>query len=162
MRLKIWWTQKKASVILLLLQKLTGIAKAPKSNWTASKKQVEEIKKDRRIEWEEIESFCYGELGLSTEQYCRLTYREYLLKAEGYNRQQSAINNRFRMQVYLSVKPYLKDQDLTVYDFMPLPDDPTQEEIEKAESERLEEAGAEARKVRDQILSKHKQRNGGI
>jgi hypothetical protein len=66
------------------------------------------------------------------------------------------------MQVYLSVKPYLKDQDLTVYDFMPLPDDPTLEEIEKAESERLEEAGAEARKVRDQILSKHKQRNGGI
>lgn len=69
---------------------------------------------------------------------------------------------RLRMLTYTIAKPYLKDQDMTAYEFMPLDDDPTPEEIEQHEKERLEKEMANARKRRDEILEKVKKRNGGI
>lgn len=66
------------------------------------------------------------------------------------------------MLTYTIAKPYLKDENMTVYEFWPLDGDPTPEEIKEDQQERLEremEAAAEARK---RILKKFKQRNGGI
>lgn len=66
------------------------------------------------------------------------------------------------MLTYTIAKPYLKDQNMSVYEFMPLEGDPTAEEMEQQEKERLEKEMAEAMKARERILSKFKQRNGGL
>ena len=66
------------------------------------------------------------------------------------------------MLTYTIAKPYLKDQNMTVYDFWPLEGDPTAEEINEGHKERLEKETEEAMKARERILTKFKQRNGGI
>lgn len=66
------------------------------------------------------------------------------------------------MLTYTIAKPYLKDQNMTVYEFWPMDGDPTPDEITQDQQERLEremEAAAEARK---RIIQKFKQRNAGI
>lgn len=64
------------------------------------------------------------------------------------------------MLSYTIAKPYLKNQDMTVYEFMPFESDPTPEEIKQQEQERLERETEAAKKKRDEVLKKHKQRNG--
>jgi hypothetical protein len=66
------------------------------------------------------------------------------------------------MQVFSAIRPYLKNQDLTIYEFMPLPGDPTPEEIEQQEKEQQEQQMAEARRIREDILSRFNSRNGGL
>lgn len=67
---------------------------------------------------------------------------------------------RLRMLTYTIAKPYLKDQDMSVYEFMPFDDDPTPEEITQQEKERLEKEMEAAKKRREEILQKVKLRNG--
>jgi hypothetical protein len=59
-------------------------------------------------------------------------------------------------------KPYLKDEHMTVYEFWPLDGDPTPEEMAQEQRERLEKESKEAAISRERILTKFKQRNGGI
>ena len=59
-------------------------------------------------------------------------------------------------------KPYLKDENMTVYDFWPFDGDPTAEEITQEQQDRLEKEMEAAAKSRERILKKFKQRNGGL
>lgn len=69
---------------------------------------------------------------------------------------------RLRVLTYTIAKPYLKDQDMTVFEFWPLDGDPTPEQIKEDQQERLERASDEAAATRERILKRFKQRNGGI
>lgn len=67
------------------------------------------------------------------------------------------------MLTYTIAKPYLIDQKMTAYEFMPMEGDPTQEEIRQEQQERLEQETEAAKKRRDEILGKHKRKlNGGV
>jgi hypothetical protein len=67
------------------------------------------------------------------------------------------------MLTFTIAKPYLKDQDMTAYDFWPLDGDPTPEEIQKEQQERLERETENAREFRERILNKHRaKKNAGI
>lgn len=59
-------------------------------------------------------------------------------------------------------KPYLKDQNMSPYEFWPLEGDPTPEEINEEQQERLERESKEAAIARERILNKFKKRNGGV
>lgn len=91
-----------------------------------------------------------------------MTYREYLLAAEGHNRKERVENERLRMLTYTVAKPYLNDQNMSVTEFWPLDGDPTPEEINKEQQERLERETQEAAIARERILKKFKHRNGGF
>ena len=91
-----------------------------------------------------------------------MTYREYLFATEGYTRRQRVENDRLRMLTYTIAKPYLKDQNMNAYEFWPLDGDPTPDEINEEQQERLEKESQEAAIARERILTKFKQRNGGI
>jgi hypothetical protein len=67
-----------------------------------------------------------------------------------------------RLLAYTTAKPYLKDENMTVYEFWPLDGDPTPEEMAQEQQERLEKESKEAAIARERILTKFKQRNGGI
>lgn len=67
------------------------------------------------------------------------------------------------MLTFTIAKPYLKDQEMTAYDFWPLDGDPTAEEIQKEQQERLEREMENAREFRERILKKHRaKKNAGI
>lgn len=66
------------------------------------------------------------------------------------------------MLTYMIAKPYLKDEHMTVYEFWPLEGDPTPEEINEEQKERLEKEMQAAAETRERILKKYKQRNGGV
>jgi hypothetical protein len=89
-----------------------------------------------------------------------MTYREYLLKSEGYGRVIIEDYRQLRMLTYTIASPYLKDQNMTAYEFMPLEGDPTPEEIREHERERLEKEMQAAQERRQQILLDFKKRNG--
>jgi hypothetical protein len=67
-----------------------------------------------------------------------------------------------RLLVYTTAKPYLKDENMTAYEFWPLDGDPTPEEMAQEQQERLQKESKEAAIARERILKKFKQRNGGI
>jgi hypothetical protein len=66
------------------------------------------------------------------------------------------------MLTYTIAKPYLKDENMTVYEFWPLDGDPTRDEINEEQQERLEREMQAASEARKRILKKYKERNGGI
>lgn len=74
-----------------------------------------------------------------------MTYRDYLLMSEGYNDKQQDVDHKVRLLAYMVVKPYLKDQKTSIYEFMPLPGDPTPEEIAAIEQANLEKEMQEAK-----------------
>lgn len=82
-----------------------------------------------------------------------MTYREYELKREGYIRSQYGADQRLRFLAYTTAKPYLKDQNLSIYDFMPLEGDPTPEEIARIQQENLEKEMAQAKIDREKVLT---------
>jgi hypothetical protein len=85
-----------------------------------------------------------------------------LLAADGYNRNEKADNERTRLLAYTMAKPYLKDQNMSPYEFWPLEGDPTPEEINEEQQERLEKEMKAAAEARERIIKKFKQRNGGL
>lgn len=88
-----------------------------------------------------------------------MTYREYLLKSDGYGRVVIEDYRQLRVLTYTIAAPYLKDKNMTAYEFMPLEGDPTPEEIREQENERVEKEMQEAQERRQQILSDFKKRN---
>lgn len=84
------------------------------------------------------------------------------MASDGYTRNEHVETERLRMLTYTIAKPYLKDQNMTVYEFWPLDGDPTEEEITQEQKERLERETQEAQVTRDRILTKFKQRNGRV
>lgn len=67
------------------------------------------------------------------------------------------------MLTYTIAKPYLIDQKMTAYEFMPMEGDPTPQEIRQEQQERLERETEAAKIRRDEILGKHKLKlNGGV
>lgn len=66
------------------------------------------------------------------------------------------------MLTYTIAKPYLKDEHMTVFEFWPLEGDPTPEEINEDQQERLKREMEVAAEARKRILKKFKQRNGGL
>jgi hypothetical protein len=48
-------------------------------------------------------------------------------------------------------KPYLPDQNMTIYDFMPLDGDPSEEERQRIEKENIEKRVLESRKQLEKI-----------
>lgn len=66
------------------------------------------------------------------------------------------------MLTYTIAKPYLKDENMSAYEFMPLEGDPTPEEKRQMDQERLERESQQAAADRKRILNKFKQRNGGL
>lgn len=66
------------------------------------------------------------------------------------------------MLTYTIAKPYLKDEHTTVYDFWPMESDPTPDEKQQMDQERLEKEMEAAAEARERILKKFKQRNGGL
>lgn len=76
-------------------------------------------------------------------------------------RDRRAENERLRMLTYTIAKPYLKDENMTAYEFMPLDGDPTPEEMRQQEQERLVRETEAAKKRRDEILAKHKHKLNG-
>lgn len=66
------------------------------------------------------------------------------------------------MLTYTISKPYLKDQNMTVYEFWPLDGDPTPDEINEEQQERLEKEMQAAAEARERIIKKFKQRNGRV
>lgn len=93
-------------------------------------------------------------------EYRKLTFREYELKRAGYIRGQYDADSRLRFLVYAVAKPYLKDQSMSIYEFMPLAGDPTPEQIARIQQENLEKEMAEARIIKDEIMKAV--RNGGV
>jgi len=83
-----------------------------------------------------------------------------LLAVDGFSRNQKVENERTRFLAYTMAKPYLKDQDMSVYEFWPLDGDPTSEEITQDQNERLEREMEAAAEARARILKKFKERNG--
>ena len=81
---------------------------------------------------------------------------------DGYNRNEHSENARLRMLTYTIAKPYLIDQNMTAYDFWPLDGDPTPDEMQEEQRERLEKEMENAKENRDRILKKFKQRNAGL
>ena len=59
-------------------------------------------------------------------------------------------------------KPYLKDQNMSPYEFWPLDGDPTPEEINEEQKERLEKEMEQATAARERILNKFKERNARV
>jgi hypothetical protein len=55
--------------------------------------------------------------------------------------------------------PYLKDKNMTAYDFWPLEGDPTHEERARIDQEQIEKEMEAAHKRREQILIDFKKRN---
>ncbi len=84
------------------------------------------------------------------------------MASDGYSRNQRIENERLRMLTFTIAKPYLKDESATVYDFWPMDEDPTPEEKQQMDNERLEKEMQEAAEARERILKKYKQRNGGL
>lgn len=66
------------------------------------------------------------------------------------------------MLTYTIAKPYLKDENTTAYEFWPLEGDPTAEEKQQMDKERLEKETEAAAEARERILKKFKQRNGRV
>jgi hypothetical protein len=69
-------------------------------------------------------------LNLKPSEYIRLTYREFELMSDGYQRRadtERELNleawRQARFVAFNSLKPHLKNQMLTITDFMPLPGD---------------------------------------
>jgi hypothetical protein len=89
-----------------------------------------------------------------------MTYREYLLKSEGYGRVQIEDYRQLRVLTFTMASPYLKDKNMTAYEFWPLQGDPTEEERQQMEQEQLNKEMEAAKKRREQILSDFKKRNG--
>lgn len=85
-------------------------------------------------------------------EYRRLTFREYQLKREGYLRSQYDADSRLRFLAYAVAKPYLKDQSMSIYEFMPLNGDPTPEQIAQIQQENLEKEMIQARAIKDEIM----------
>jgi hypothetical protein len=67
-----------------------------------------------------------------------------------------------RMLTYTIAKPYLENQNMTAYEFWPLEDDPTPDEIREQENERLQKEMESAQAQREKIISDFKKRNGRI
>lgn len=92
-----------------------------------------------------------------------MTLKEYFLRVDGFNRVKQAENNMHRTLCYIIAKPYLKDQSMTMYEFMPLDGDPTPEEILKIQQENFEKEMIQARKMKDEIMGKFNNiNNGGV
>lgn len=91
-----------------------------------------------------------------------MTMREYLLKVEGYNRVQYSENSRLRTLCYLVAVPHFKPgyENMSVYEFMPLPGDPSPEEIKRIEQENFDKEMAETRKMYDETMKAF--RNGRV
>jgi hypothetical protein len=66
------------------------------------------------------------------------------------------------MLTYTIAKPYLENQNMTAYEFWPLEDDPTPDEIREQENERLQKEMENAQAQREKIISDFKKRNGRI
>jgi hypothetical protein len=66
------------------------------------------------------------------------------------------------MLTYTIAKPYLENQNMTAYEFWPLEDDPTPDEIREQENERLQKEMESAQAQREKIISDFKKRNGRI
>jgi hypothetical protein len=73
-----------------------------------------------------------------------------------------AENGRIRLLAYTFARPYLKDESMSPYEFWPMDGDPTAEEINQEQQERLEKESEAAAAARERILTKFKQRNGGL
>ncbi len=82
-----------------------------------------------------------------------MTMREYSLKVEGYIRVMYGMDSRIRFLAFCVAGPYLKDKSMSIYDFMPIPGDPTPEQIVIIQQENLEKEMIEAKKVKDAVLS---------
>lgn len=84
-----------------------------------------------------------------------MTLREYVLKAEGYRAAQYALDCRLRLLCFVTAKPHLKDQHLSIYNFMPLDGDPTPAEIARIQQENLEIENAKAQEFRAELLKRY-------
>lgn len=76
---------------------------------------------------------------------------------DGYNEKQRNIDRRLRLLCYITAKPYLKNQDTTVYEFMPVDGDPSPEELEAIENANLEKEMQKARVEYDRVKKEFQQ-----
>lgn len=83
---------------------------------------------------------CYEEFGLTRTEYERLTPREFDLMIDGLERRRKEKSEEImegwriaRFQAFTALQPHLKKEhaNLSIYDFMPLPGDPTPQERKK-------------------------------
>lgn len=73
--------------------------------------------------WDEVEAFCYGELGLKPYDYYRLTFREYILMRDGYQVKRSRDFEHTRLICYSFAQAF-RDPNKPLpplEKFMPLP-----------------------------------------
>lgn len=78
--------------------------------------------------------------------------KEFVLMTDGYKRLQYSTDRRVRFLAYTAAKPYLKDQSMSIYEFMPLEGDPTREQIAQIQQENLEKEMLEARAIHGEIM----------
>ena len=106
-----------------------------------------------------VESFCYGELGLKPNEYYALTFRQYMLMSDAYKRKIEIEHNNIidswrqtRLIAFLLIRDSLKDKSVTMQEFLPLPGDPTKEELAKARAKEIEADG----KWQKSLIEKHR------
>lgn len=86
---------------------------------------------------------------MSVIEFRRLTLREYHLMRDGLEMDDLVIDKRNRLLSYVVAKPNLIDQNLSIFDFIPLEGDPTPEELQKiADDEMLE-----LRRIKDEAIN---------
>jgi hypothetical protein len=88
---------------------------------------------------------------LKPAEYYDCTLEEVFFFIKAYRQQRLEIINeewrQARIVAYYSVAPYLKKEDQNLYSFLPLPGDPTPEEIQKAKEQQQNDLVAEAMRL---------------
>lgn len=79
----------------------------------------------------------------------------------GYDRAQGQVKElnmeawrRTRLEMFTSASPYLKNKNLSVYDFFPLPGDPSAEELRLMQEREAKRMKDEMQSVMDDLLKK--------
>ena len=101
---------------------------------------------------------------MNSQEYNQTTPRVFDLSVQGLERkikQQELLQldswRQARFTVYHSLLPYM-NKEISIYDFFPLPDDPTVEERKLIELDQHEQDMAHAREVYNKFFERQKQK----
>jgi len=116
---------------------------------------------DDYLEWDDLERYAFGYLGMSKKQFLKSTPREFTNRLSGFvqleNQRYYQQMDMNRMLMFTIVKPHLKKelQHKTLYDLYPFPWDELEEKTSSfSEEEKKQSAASFWDKIDNQVAKK--------